>query len=202
MRWLRNQVVAPLTEELVFRACMVPMLVPCAGPSTAIFTCPLFFGVGECKSATEKQQLWSVWWKFCEVSRFSVLLGVCVCLCLTGDGSTFSPRDWAPALQTRDHLRNFSFCRYVKTFNESLPPFQFLEIEISYIWLIMLHGCLLFCCSVPVLIHSSIWSLHCLYISQNRCVETGSFHVWLLELNTTYCIITGLYNSIISKTPK
>lgn len=45
MRWLRNQVVAPLTEELVFRACMVPMLVPCAGPSTAIFTCPLFFGV-------------------------------------------------------------------------------------------------------------------------------------------------------------
>lgn len=49
MRWLRNQVVAPLTEELVFRACMLPMLVPCAGPSTAIITCPLFFGVGECK---------------------------------------------------------------------------------------------------------------------------------------------------------
>lgn len=48
MRWLRNQVVAPLTEELVFRACMLPMLVPCAGPSTAILTCPLFFGVGEC----------------------------------------------------------------------------------------------------------------------------------------------------------
>lgn len=45
MRWLRNQVVAPLTEELVFRACMLPMLVPCASPSTAIFTCPLFFGV-------------------------------------------------------------------------------------------------------------------------------------------------------------
>ncbi|XP_015259128.1 PREDICTED: CAAX prenyl protease 2 [Cyprinodon variegatus] len=45
MRWLRNQVVAPLTEELVFRACMLPMLVPCAGPLTAIFTCPLFFGV-------------------------------------------------------------------------------------------------------------------------------------------------------------
>ncbi|CAB1419718.1 unnamed protein product [Pleuronectes platessa] len=45
MRWLRNQVVAPWTEELVFRACMLPMLVPCAGPSVAIFTCPLFFGV-------------------------------------------------------------------------------------------------------------------------------------------------------------
>uniref|UniRef100_A0A4W3H475 CAAX prenyl protease 2 n=1 Tax=Callorhinchus milii TaxID=7868 RepID=A0A4W3H475_CALMI len=47
MRWLRNQVVAPLTEELVFRACMLPMLVPCTGLNRAIFTCPLFFGVGE-----------------------------------------------------------------------------------------------------------------------------------------------------------
>ncbi|XP_057709707.1 CAAX prenyl protease 2 [Corythoichthys intestinalis] len=45
MRWLRNQVVAPLTEELVFRACMLPMLVPCFGPAAAVLTCPLFFGV-------------------------------------------------------------------------------------------------------------------------------------------------------------
>ncbi|XP_067170885.1 CAAX prenyl protease 2 [Apteryx mantelli] len=45
VRWLRNQVVAPLTEELVFRACMLPMLVPCTGPGPAVFACPLFFGV-------------------------------------------------------------------------------------------------------------------------------------------------------------
>ncbi|XP_028659056.1 CAAX prenyl protease 2 [Erpetoichthys calabaricus] len=45
MRWMRNQVVAPLTEELVFRACMLPMLIPCAGLWSSIFTCPLFFGV-------------------------------------------------------------------------------------------------------------------------------------------------------------
>uniref|UniRef100_A0A6I8NVU5 CAAX prenyl protease 2 n=1 Tax=Ornithorhynchus anatinus TaxID=9258 RepID=A0A6I8NVU5_ORNAN len=45
MRWLRNQVIAPLTEELVFRACMLPMLTPCTGLGPAIFTCPLFFGV-------------------------------------------------------------------------------------------------------------------------------------------------------------
>lgn len=44
--WLRNQVVAPLTEELVFRGAMLPMLVPCTGPTTAIFIAPLFFGVG------------------------------------------------------------------------------------------------------------------------------------------------------------
>ncbi|XP_029468315.1 CAAX prenyl protease 2 isoform X2 [Rhinatrema bivittatum] len=45
MRWLRNQVIAPLTEELVFRACMLPMLIPCMGLQPAIFTCPLFFGI-------------------------------------------------------------------------------------------------------------------------------------------------------------
>uniref|UniRef100_A0A3Q3E303 CAAX prenyl protease 2 n=1 Tax=Labrus bergylta TaxID=56723 RepID=A0A3Q3E303_9LABR len=42
--WLRNQVVAPVTEELVFRGAMLPMLVPCTGPTAAIFTAPLFFG--------------------------------------------------------------------------------------------------------------------------------------------------------------
>uniref|UniRef100_G1R348 CAAX prenyl protease 2 n=2 Tax=Nomascus leucogenys TaxID=61853 RepID=G1R348_NOMLE len=47
MRWLRNQVIAPLTEELVFRACMLPMLAPCMGLGPAVFTCPLFFGVGD-----------------------------------------------------------------------------------------------------------------------------------------------------------
>ncbi|XP_072840505.2 CAAX prenyl protease 2 isoform X1 [Pogona vitticeps] len=45
MRWLRNQIIAPFTEELVFRACMLPMLIPCTGLGPAIFTCPLFFGV-------------------------------------------------------------------------------------------------------------------------------------------------------------
>lgn len=49
MRWIRNQIIAPFTEELVFRACMLPMLVPCTGLGPAIFTCPLFFGVGECQ---------------------------------------------------------------------------------------------------------------------------------------------------------
>ncbi|XP_031466235.1 CAAX prenyl protease 2, partial [Phasianus colchicus] len=46
VRWLRNHVVAPLSEELVFRACMLPVLLPCAGPRYAVLACPLFFGLG------------------------------------------------------------------------------------------------------------------------------------------------------------
>ncbi|KAG7204010.1 hypothetical protein KM043_001872 [Ampulex compressa] len=43
--WWRNQVVAPLSEEWTFRACMLPLLLQCFAPTTAIFICPLFFGI-------------------------------------------------------------------------------------------------------------------------------------------------------------
>ncbi|KAM8793758.1 CAAX prenyl protease 2 [Eudromia elegans] len=45
VRWLRNQVVAPLSEELVFRACMLPVLLPCTGCARAVLAAPLFFGL-------------------------------------------------------------------------------------------------------------------------------------------------------------
>ena len=44
--FLRNHVVAPVAEEFVFRACMLPLLLQCFQPMTAVFIAPLFFGVG------------------------------------------------------------------------------------------------------------------------------------------------------------
>ncbi|XP_058015977.1 CAAX prenyl protease 2 isoform X1 [Ahaetulla prasina] len=67
MRWLRNQVIAPFTEELVFRACMVPMLVPCTGVGLAIVTCPLFFGVAHFHHVIEQL-------RFRQGSRASIFL--------------------------------------------------------------------------------------------------------------------------------
>ncbi|XP_070622189.1 CAAX prenyl protease 2 isoform X2 [Erythrolamprus reginae] len=67
MRWLRNQVIAPFTEELVFRACMVPMLVPCTGVGLAIATCPLFFGVAHFHHVIEQL-------RFRQGSRASIFL--------------------------------------------------------------------------------------------------------------------------------
>ncbi|XP_042355760.1 CAAX prenyl protease 2-like [Plectropomus leopardus] len=55
--WLRNQVVAPVTEELVFRGAMLPMLVPCTGPTAAIFTAPLFFGVAHFHHIIDQRRL-------------------------------------------------------------------------------------------------------------------------------------------------
>ncbi|XP_007439099.1 CAAX prenyl protease 2 [Python bivittatus] len=67
MRWLRNQVIAPFTEELVFRACMVPMLVPCTGVGLAVLTCPLFFGVAHFHHVIEQL-------RFRQGSRASIFL--------------------------------------------------------------------------------------------------------------------------------
>ncbi|KAI9548214.1 hypothetical protein NQZ68_010433 [Dissostichus eleginoides] len=55
--WLRNQLVAPVTEELVFRGAMLPMLVPCTGPTAAIFIAPLFFGVAHFHHIIEQRRL-------------------------------------------------------------------------------------------------------------------------------------------------
>lgn len=45
--WWRNYVVAPLSEEFTFRACMLPILLQYFRPIFAIVICPLFFGVGK-----------------------------------------------------------------------------------------------------------------------------------------------------------
>ncbi|MEQ2233190.1 hypothetical protein ILYODFUR_019445 [Ilyodon furcidens] len=55
--WLRNQVVAPVTEELVFRGAMLPMLVPCTGATAVIFIAPLFFGVAHFHHIIEELHL-------------------------------------------------------------------------------------------------------------------------------------------------
>ncbi|GLH07732.1 hypothetical protein R5R35_005888 [Gryllus longicercus] len=54
--WLRNHVVAPLSEELTFRACMLPLLLQCFRPLTAVFICPLFFGVAHFHHMVERMR--------------------------------------------------------------------------------------------------------------------------------------------------
>ncbi|XP_028396121.1 CAAX prenyl protease 2-like isoform X1 [Dendronephthya gigantea] len=53
---LRNFVVAPATEEMIYRACMIPLLVPSMGLTGAVFICPLLFGVAHFHHAIERLQ--------------------------------------------------------------------------------------------------------------------------------------------------
>lgn len=43
--WWRNYIVAPLSEEVVYRACLLRLLEPCIGSWPSIFVAPLFFGL-------------------------------------------------------------------------------------------------------------------------------------------------------------
>ncbi|CAH2045173.1 unnamed protein product, partial [Iphiclides podalirius] len=45
LTWVRNHVMAPLSEEWVFRACMMPLLLQCFDPYTAVFVGPFLFGI-------------------------------------------------------------------------------------------------------------------------------------------------------------
>lgn len=54
--WLRNHVVAPLSEEFTFRACMMPLLLQSFKSSTAVLLTPLFFGVAHLHHMIERLQ--------------------------------------------------------------------------------------------------------------------------------------------------
>lgn len=47
LKWLRNHLVAPLSEEFTFRACMLPLLLQTFRPHTAMLITPLLFGLGK-----------------------------------------------------------------------------------------------------------------------------------------------------------
>jgi prenyl protein peptidase len=55
--FLRNYVVSPFTEELVFRSCMVPLLVHNLSSVTVYFVTPLFFGLAHLHHIVEDVHL-------------------------------------------------------------------------------------------------------------------------------------------------
>ncbi|SPP76934.1 CAAX prenyl protease 2 [Drosophila guanche] len=55
--WVRNHVMAPLSEEFVFRACMMPLILQSFTPMTAVFITPLFFGVAHLHHIAERLSL-------------------------------------------------------------------------------------------------------------------------------------------------
>ncbi|XP_035780153.1 CAAX prenyl protease 2-like [Anopheles albimanus] len=54
--WLRNHLVAPLSEEFTFRACMVPLLLQTFRPSVAMLITPLLFGLAHLHHIKERLQ--------------------------------------------------------------------------------------------------------------------------------------------------
>jgi len=56
IKFWRNYFVAPLSEEIVFRGLMLPLLVPAFGKSFSIVLAPLFFGIAHIHHALEQYE--------------------------------------------------------------------------------------------------------------------------------------------------
>jgi prenyl protein peptidase len=57
LKWHRTYVVAPFSEELIFRSCMMPLLVPVFGLHKSVLLAPLFFGVAHFHHISEQLRL-------------------------------------------------------------------------------------------------------------------------------------------------
>ena len=73
---LRNYVMAPFVEEFVFRACMLPMLMPSIGMKIGVLVCPLFFGVAHVHHLVE-------WYRWRQQPFTHALIITIVQLCYT-----------------------------------------------------------------------------------------------------------------------
>lgn len=54
LKWLRNHLVAPLSEEFTFRACMLPLLLQTFQPRLAMLITPLLFGLAHLHHIKER----------------------------------------------------------------------------------------------------------------------------------------------------
>lgn len=54
LMWLRNHLVAPLSEEFTFRACMLPLLLQTFRPHVAMLITPLLFGLAHLHHIKER----------------------------------------------------------------------------------------------------------------------------------------------------
>jgi len=57
----RNYIIAPLTEEFIFRACILALIISCTEPTKAVFICPIFFGTAHLHHMIEQIRLGTKW---------------------------------------------------------------------------------------------------------------------------------------------
>lgn len=59
--WIRNHIIAPLSEEFTFRACMMPLLLLSFNATTAVLLTPLFFGLAHLHHIVERHRNGMEW---------------------------------------------------------------------------------------------------------------------------------------------
>lgn len=122
---LRNYLVAPFAEELIFRACMVPLLLPHLGQLWTVLLCPLFFGLAHMHHLIE-------WMRRGRGTLFKALLSIFIQVCYTSIFGMFSAFLFIRTGHLVSPFLTHSFCNIM-----GLPPFEMISQHDYPHWIIV-----------------------------------------------------------------
>ncbi|ESN90557.1 hypothetical protein HELRODRAFT_70936, partial [Helobdella robusta] len=93
--WLRSHLVGPISEEIVYRACMLPTLIPNFGVAKSIVLSPLFFGMAHFHHVfalvKDGMPLKSALIKACFQFTYTTLFGIYSAFVFVRTGDTILP---------------------------------------------------------------------------------------------------------------
>jgi prenyl protein peptidase len=84
---LRNLVVAPITEEILFRGCILPLMLPAVGATKAVLLSPLFFGVAHLHHVFQGKHPLACLFQFV----YTTVFGWLTCFFFVRTGSVLGP---------------------------------------------------------------------------------------------------------------
>lgn len=147
---IRNYVFAPFAEEFVFRACMMPLLLPSLGVMWTIFCCPLFFGLAHLHHVLE-------WFRRNDGTPLSnTLLGVLLQVVYTSIFGVFSAFLYFRTNHLVSPVVSHALCNILGLPHfESLPNHPYRNIVlVVYVAGLLTFLCLLWPLTSPSLYHT------------------------------------------------
>ena len=152
LRWYRTFIVAPFTEEFIFRACMLPILLPNFGLIWSILLAPLFFGVAHFHHVIEQlragQKLVPVLLAALFQMSYTTLFGFYTAFLFLRTGHLIGP------------VVCHSFCNFMGFPDfEGIPTCSFPKlVSFLFIFSLLLFSRLLFPLTEPYLFDSIYWT--------------------------------------------
>lgn len=151
--FFRNMIIAPISEEITFRACMMPLLVQkgCMKPLSAVFVCPLFFGLAHVHHIIEMQSMGFDLRSAVMMAAFqffyTTLFGAYSALLFIKTGHVVAP------------LFAHAFCNMMgfPDFNEVLESPNPRKIILGLVFVL---GLVLWCVLLPILTNHTLYANH------------------------------------------
>ncbi|XP_050546931.1 CAAX prenyl protease 2 isoform X2 [Daktulosphaira vitifoliae] len=163
--WLRNYIVAPISEEFTFRACIIPLLLQCFPPIATIFICPIFFGAAHFNQWLERMRAGISCHQAFIMSVFqfvyTTIFGAYSALLFISTGNLIAP------------ILAHKFCNHMG-FPDFREMFQLPEPKRSCLFIISLAGFILWCFLIVFCMEPWIYSNYIDWTEMNKCNKTNN----------------------------